>query len=191
MPFVTETIWSEVYGKDDILMVEEYPKILNITSWNEDIVNFEMIVKRIISQIRSLRADYKIDPVKKLNVLISAGNKVGLIEENKEVIKSLARLESLDIQEKIEKPKESVGFVEGGVEVYMKLSGAIDFEKEKVRLNKEIKGLEKYVGSLDKKLNNGGFVDNAPEEVVNKEKEKLEESRLKLKNLKKQLVNLK
>jgi valyl-tRNA synthetase len=191
MPFVTESVWKEVYGEDAMLMVERFPSVEKLHCNVSEESNTFNIIKNIITKTRSLKADYKIDPVKKLNVVISAGDKLELLKENSEVIKGLARLENLEIKEKIEKPEQSVGFVESGVEVYIKLEGVVDFEKEKERLNKEIDQLEKYVNSLNKKLNNKSFVDNAPEEVVEQEKGKLEEGNIKLGKLKDQLSNLK
>ena len=129
--------------------------------------------------------------MKKLSVVISAGDKKEMLEENAEVIKGLARLEELRLEEKIDKPENHVAFVESGMEVFVNLEGVVDFAKEKERLTKEIKQLSGYVTGLDKKLSNKNFVDNAPVEVVEQEKEKLEESKNKLTKLEEQLNNLK
>ncbi|PLX27305.1 valine--tRNA ligase [Candidatus Parcubacteria bacterium] len=199
MPFVTEAIWQEMYGEDELLMVEKWPELKSHTStgyvlnWSKEEITVTeqfLILKNIVTKTRSLRGDYKIDPVKKLNIVISAGDKKDMLLENTEVIKRLARLEDLQIEEKIEKPEQSVGFVEAGLDVYVNLEGVVDFEKEKTRLTKEIKQLEGYIGGLDKKLSNEKFVSSAPEDVVEKEKEKLKEGNEKLEKLKTQLESL-
>ena len=189
MPFVTEAIWQEVYDEENLLMVEKWPETKDSTVYTNDSVNLSDI-KNIITGIRSLKSDYKIDPVKKLKVVISAGNKKGMLEENVAVIKGLARLENLQIEETVEKPEGHVGFVEGGAEVFVDLTGIVDFEKEKKRLQDEINSLQKYTKGLEGKLSNKSFVDNAPEEVIVKEKEKLEESKTKLEKLEGQVSNL-
>ncbi|MBT3539247.1 valine--tRNA ligase, partial [Candidatus Parcubacteria bacterium] len=191
MPFVTEAIWQEIHGEENMLMIEKWPVKENVSSDKKDPYHDFAILKDTITGIRSLKADYKIDPVKKLDVIISAGDKKDILQENSEVIKRLARLESLEVQEKIEKPEQSVGFVESGVEVYIKLEGVVDFDKENVRLTKEIKQLEGYVSGLDKKLGNEKFVSSAPEDVVEKEKEKLKEGNEKLEKLQMQLNQIK
>lgn len=196
MPFVTETLYQNIYGEGCVLMVEKWPEGESGKGKVERVEDDFELLQNIIVGIRSLRADYKIDPVKKLDVIISAGDKKDLLQENSEVIKRLERLEDLKIEIKAKKPEGFVGFVEGGVEVFVKifvgtgLDLSAQVEKQKQRLNQEITELEKYTSSLDKKLSNKKFVANAPEEVVTKEKEKLEEGKVKLKKLKGQLGNL-
>jgi len=189
IPFVTEALWQEIYGVDEMLMIEKWPLAVE-TKESHDVETSFVSIQNIITSIRSIRADYKIDPVKKLNVVISAGDKKVMFEENAEVIKKLARLENLQINQSTNKPLNSVGFVEGGIEVFINLEGVVDFDKEKTRLMQEIQNIKTYVFSLEKKLNNSGFVYSAPAEIVEKEKEKLTEARVNLKKLEAQLLSL-
>ncbi|HBU07504.1 MAG TPA: valine--tRNA ligase [Candidatus Magasanikbacteria bacterium] len=189
MPFVTEQIWTEIYGTEKMLMVEKWPKC-HSELVSESFEGFELI-KNIITGIRSLRAENKIEPVKKLNALISAGGMVDLFQENAEIIKVLARLENLQIEKTAVKPEGSIGFVESGVEVFVDLSGAVDIAKEKVRLEKEKQELDKYVKGLAGKLGNQEFVSNAPPAVVEKEQQKLTEVKDKLTKIEGQLNSLK
>ncbi len=187
MPFVTEAIWKEIYGQDTMLMVEKWPVV--IPSVAEESLEFG-IIRNIITGIRTLRSENKIEPAKLLVATMSAGDKKKLLEENAEVIKKLARLEDLKIESTIEKPQSAVGFVEGGVEVYIDLGGVVDVEKEKTRLTKEIADLEKYVNAQESKLQNQDFVARAPAAVVEGEKKKLAEAREKLAKLSTQLNSL-
>jgi valyl-tRNA synthetase len=75
-----------------------------------------------------------------------------------------------------ERPRHAAGSVVEGNELFVLLEGLISFEKERVRLQKEISNISSYVTSLRKKLSNSGFVDNAPVEVIDKEREKLSEA---------------
>ena len=188
IPFVTEAIWDEVNNGEKLLMMEKWPTVIarKRRGGADAAIQFGLI-KNIITGIRSLRADYKIDPVKKLKAVISAGKKQKLIEENSKVIIGLARLDSLEYGRL---PAGSVGFVVGGVEVFVDLSGVVDLEKEKTRLKGEIDGLEKYLNGLEMKLGNESFVKNAPKEVVEKEKMKMKETKEKLEKLKTQLKSL-
>lgn len=174
MPFVTEAIWREVYGTDKMLMVEKLAESKKVKIKTKD---FE-IIKGIITNIRSLRAEFKIEPAKKIGANINAGNKEKLLKNNEEIIKALARLEKLE-------------FVKSGAEVSLDMAGAVDVAKEKPRLEKEIQELKKYVAGVENKLSNQEFVNNAPKEVVEKEKEKLNEAKSKLEKLQEQLNNLK
>jgi len=183
MPFVTEQIWSEIYGGQRMLIVEKWPKQESTT---ESTAEFETI-RNIVTGIRTLRADNKIEPIKKLDATISAGDKLNLIKENSEVIKILARLENLEILESAKKTTTAAGFVEGGIEVFVELAGAIDLDKEKERLQKEFETLTKYINGIENKLANEEFVKNAPPAVIEKERQKLAEAQIKLDKIEAQL----
>lgn len=176
MPFVTEVIWQEIYGEDKMLMVQEFPDA-RIESVPKDVGLFEGFVIRFITNIRSLRAEYKVEPAKKIGAFINVGKQENLLKENEEIIKALARLEKLE-------------FTQSGAEVSLDLAGAVDKEKEKPRLEKEIGEIKKYVSGLENKLSNKEFVKNAPKEVVEKDKEKLSEAKSKLEKLEEQLKNI-
>lgn len=196
MPFVTEAVWQEMYDGKRMLMVEKliFSEELLQAAPQETIVKREEtafldfeIVRKVVTGIRSLRADYKIEPGKKLVAFVSVGNMTDILQENKAIILGLARLETVTIENKIEKPATAVGFVVGGVEVFVDLAGVVDVAKEKVRLQKEIGEVEPYVVSLEKKLGNDGFVSNASPEVVEKERTKLADAKEKVEKLRAQL----
>jgi len=211
MPFVTEAIWREVYGLERMLMVESWPQFMGVEevtkeeveSWwqkiksmfkpvleSSDNRDFDLI-KNIITGIRVLRAGYKIEPAKKLRVVIVAGVREEFLKQNEVIIMGLARLEKLQIQRSAHKPDGAIGFVESGVEVFVNLLGEIDVKKERGRLEQEIDQTRKYIDSLESKLSNDNFVKNAPMEVVEKEKQKLAEAKEKMEKINKQWNNFK
>ncbi|OGH88776.1 MAG: valine--tRNA ligase [Candidatus Magasanikbacteria bacterium RIFOXYC2_FULL_42_28] len=190
MPFVTEQIWSEMFGIDRMLMVESWPHLVIPTVVEESLNDFNTI-QLIITTIRSARADNKIEPNKKIDAIISAGAKEKLLTENSAIITGLARLEKLTIETKAVKPENAVALVCGDMEIYLDLSGAVDIEKETARLTKEVEAAEKFVTVMKNKLANAEFVNNAPPAVVEKETQKLAETEQKLSKLKEQLSNLK
>jgi len=218
MPFVTEQIWSTVYGlqSTDMLMIQPWPKYVIPSETSEgrtsevegsrgngeisplasglgrdDVVSKFTILQNIITGIRSLRAEYNIEPGKKITAVIVAKDNQTLFDENAHIVKGLARVESLTITaNETDKPKDAVGFVVGEVSVYIDLAGAVDSEKEKARLQKEIDTVAPFVVLLEKKLNNKGFTDNAPEAVLDGEKKKLEDAKEKLKKLEDQISHL-
>src|SRR6056297_126681 len=184
VPFVTQSIWNN-RGEKQSLMTADWPKI-NKKSINEKVEkDFEQI-KEIIVNIRNLRSEYKLDPGKKLEILYNGQEE--LVEKNKKAIKFLAKLKSLDSVEK--KPDRSAGTVAGLTQIYLPLADLIDFDHEKKSLNEEKDNLQKYLAGLGKKLNNENFVNNAPEEVVQKEKQKKQQAEEKLKKINKKLTDL-
>jgi len=193
MPFVTEAIWSSMYGEKnkDMLMVQKWPCEIVIRDRNFAILHFE-IIQDIVVSIRSLRADYTIEPSKKITVVIVTKNNQELLEHNSDSIKGLAHIENLEISldEKI-KPKNSAGVVVKDISIYIDLAGAVDMQKEQKRLQKEIDKIEPYLYNLKKKLNDNNFVDHAPEVIVVAEKQKYTDMTKKLTALQIELHKLK
>jgi valyl-tRNA synthetase len=75
-----------------------------------------------------------------------------------------------------------------GTEIYVPLEGLIDLEKERKRIQKEIEKMQGYLKSTEKKLANEKFVQNAPDEIVEKERQKKKDAESNLEKLRKQLV---
>jgi valyl-tRNA synthetase len=179
MPFVTEQIWQEVYGQESVLMVQKWP--VASASSQQDNSQF-VIVQNVITAIRSIRAQQQIEPAKKVNVTMSAGEHAQLLQENVSVIIALARLENCQIETNVTKPDGAVAVVESGVEIFVDVSGAIDVEKEKNRIAKELAEVEPYITQLEAKLA-GDFAKNAPPAIVEKERQKLADAKEKYEKL--------
>lgn len=201
IPFVTEAIWQEITN-DSLLIVEAWPNLIPLAPFvkGEDgkgpldkggAGDFE-IIKDIVIAIRNARSENKVEPAKKVKAVIytpSTGSGRGikdLIESQEVLIKSLRTgLESLEIKAGGEKIEKAIYVAVAGVEIY--LLGAIDEVKEKARIAKEIENLNKQIQGVEVKLSNADFVARAPEQVVAKEKEKLEGWKVELVKLKEQL----
>ncbi len=187
VPFVTEVIWQEM-GASDLLMVAEWPQEKDYNEVLKDetqIKDFEKI-KDIIVAIRNARSENKVEPSRKIQAIIYAGKKYETIKKSDILIKSLRTgIDNLEIKEKGEKMKKAIYITVGDVEVY--LLGAVDPEKEKMRIKKEIENLEKLVASIKNKLNNEQFINKAPQEIVEREKKRLTDFDFKLTQLKEKL----
>jgi valyl-tRNA synthetase len=180
-------LWPD-FG-EDLLMISEWPKTEKKMISKKIEKDFE-ILKNVIIAIRSMRADYKIEPAKRISVEIYGGAKTKLLAEQTGIIRSLARVENLVIKKSGTKPEWSAGTVAEGVEIYLPLAGLIDVEKERGRLEKELDEAKKYLEILESKLGNKSFLQNAPKELVAGEKEKLELQKEKVKKIKEQLKSL-
>jgi valyl-tRNA synthetase len=97
-------------------------------------------------------------------------------------------IDELEIKEKGKKIKDAVYVIVDDIEIY--LTGIIDKEKERGNLEKEIDNLKKYLSQIKNKLKNKKFVANAPDEIVEKEKNKYNDNEEKLKKLKEKLKSL-
>ena len=184
MPFVTEAIWQEM-GNSKFLMVESWPDhkyYEGLIRKSNTPLNFKLI-KDIIASIRNARAENKVEPGRKVNAIIYAGHLKDLVESQVDLIKRLRTgIGELEIKEKGLKIEREIYITVGGVEIY--LIGAIDRDKEKERIKKEVVNLEKMIATAENKLKNKEFIAKAPKEIVKKEEEKLKSWQEALKKLK-------
>ncbi len=193
MPFITEEIWQTILQrqKEESISCAAIP-LSDLNGMDEKALEIIEFLKKIITECRSVRSVLGVPPSTISKVWINAlsEEKAALIQENAIYIERLARSE-VEVGVGMEKPKASAGAVVEGNEIYILLEGLIDLDKEKARLEKEIKKVGGYVKQLEGKLGNEKFVTNAPKEVVEGEREKLKAARLNLEKLTRNLDSLK
>jgi valyl-tRNA synthetase len=185
-PFITENIWA-MFNPESLLIVEDWPKADKNKNTNIDKFN---LIKEVITAIRIARSEAGVAPALKIPALLIAKKDQELLQEQKEIISALARLSELDIKESAEKPEQTIFAVVGGVEIYLSLSGTIDIDKQKAKLEKEIEELSRYIITQKQKLDNQQFVKNAPKNIIDAEKSKLAEAENKSVALQAQLALL-
>jgi len=193
MPFVTEAIWQELNADSahdkDLLMVKEWPKPVKPYFFPDESDEMSRVME-LIKSIRSLRAEAGVDAGKKIKAIVYAHEDIGLLNDKQEIIKRLANLGELTISENGKKVEKSLSAFVSDIEVYLPLEDLLDMDAEKLRLEKEITQLEKYLLSLSQKLANEGFVKNAPKEILEGEQSKLKDATEKLEKMKRQLEQL-
>ncbi len=194
MPFVTEEIYQElpVKAHGEYLIGAEWPKAEELAPYRDvDAERAIEMVCEVVSAIRSARARYGISPKVELPVVVKAqGSDVELLNAQKLLLASLGNVSELTIAADAAKPAESSVALAAGLEVYICLSGHVDFAAEKQRLEKEQGKLAKDVEKLEKKLSNPGFLAKAAPEIIEKDKAKLAEMSDKLERIKAQLIEL-
>lgn len=174
MPFITEEVWQHLPHEGETIMLASWPKA---EAANTDIeVETKMTaVMDMVRAIRNIRSEKKVAPGKEIPVIIHAGPEgLAMLKEAEEYLKVLARIGDLDMQplEKA-KPEKAVTAVAGGAEMYLPLAGLVDIDQEIARLQKELEGTRQEIRRAQGKLANSGFVNKAPTEIVEKEKQKL------------------
>ncbi|RJP80521.1 MAG: valine--tRNA ligase [Desulfobacteraceae bacterium] len=167
IPFVTEEIWDKIPGTHDSIMKADYPD--NRFEDPAAVSVMETIIG-IITGIRNIRGEMNISPSRMLTATIHSDDqeKRELIGAHQEMVRNLARLESLNIAGSGERPRSAATSLVEGVTIFVSLEGVIDFSKEEERLAKEAGKVGLELSTVQKKLNNKGFMDKAPEEVVQK-----------------------
>ena len=194
IPFITEEIWQRIAplaGKSGATIMNQAYPVQDASKIDSQALGDVEWLKGVILAIRNIRGEMDISPAKAIPVLLRAGNAEDKrrFEENTRFIQSLAKLESMQWLGDAEAPMSATQLV-GGMEVLVPMAGLINVEAEAARLNKEIDKAAKEIGRLEGKLGNEKFVSNAPEEVVAKEKEKLQDAQSQHAKLKEQLSKI-
>ncbi len=179
IPYITETIWQSVKPlvdgvEGDTIMLQALPQY-DAANFNQEALDDIEWVKAFITSIRNLRAEYDINPGKPLEVMLKAANEqdAARIEANKQVLVSLAKLESIRVLADGEATPACATALVGKSELMIPMAGLIDKDAELDRLAKEIAKTQGEIARIESKLGNEGFVAKAPEAVITKEREKL------------------
>ncbi|MAX08562.1 MAG: valine--tRNA ligase [Gammaproteobacteria bacterium] len=196
MPYITEEIWQKVAplvsNTGGSIMTQAYPGPSLDSSDKEAEDHIEWL-KGVILAIRNIRGEMDISPAKSINVILRNGSPQDQkkLEDYRPYLQKLAKLKTIVwLAEGQEAPAAATQLFKE-LEILVPLAGLIDVEVEITRLSKEIAKLQMGLRATSSKLGNPKFVDNAPEAIVAKEREKqgqmsgaLEALQQKLKQLK-------
>ena len=160
-----------------MLIAAKYPEP-NDSRVNAEIEARFSSLQEIVRAIRGLRAECGIDPALKISVVIylekDATSQVAI--EKCDIIQLLAGLSKIEFIDSVsDKPSGSIGTVGKGFEAFIVVSDGLDAENLKARFEKEIQKEQQNLAKLDAKLSNEKFIANAPQSVVDAEREKLAE----------------
>ncbi|GAB6071715.1 hypothetical protein JCM14244_00920 [Venenivibrio stagnispumantis] len=173
MPFITEEIYSHLPNKEnDFIAISKFPDVDENLIYLYETQKIEEL-KEVITAIRTARADFNIEPSRKLSIFIKPTNEENkkFIQTEKDVIENLSKVELLEIETDMEKPEKTLTAISKIAEIYIDIAGIIDINKEIERQEKILKDIEKSIKISENKLSNENFIKKAPAEVVEKEKE--------------------
>ncbi|MDD4856634.1 MAG: valine--tRNA ligase [Candidatus Krumholzibacteria bacterium] len=177
MPFITEEIWSMLAPSGEMLAHSRFPGIPD--RYLDDKLEADVeFFKEIVTAIRNLRQSFNIPPGRLVNVVINCENGRGLPERLERFvgqIELLAKVDGLKVAEGAAKPSGSVGAGLANVEIYMMLRGIIDVDAEKRRLGKELEKLGRECEKVDGRLRDRRFIEKAPPDVVEQERNRYNE----------------
>ncbi|HXG38308.1 MAG TPA: valine--tRNA ligase [Bacteroidota bacterium] len=192
MPFVTEELWQHLTERNgQSIMRATFPTVEE--QWIDEKAESEMaFVQNVINAVRTIRGENNIPPATEIRVHVrpTAEHRELIFDAYGKYLKKLARVGSIDIISPTWVPKLAASAVVDGAEIFIPLEGLIDISAERTRLEKEIARLQQLLESIAKKLSNPQFVERAPKEVVQKEREKQVNFQTSLEKLKKNLEQL-
>ena len=174
MPFFTEHLWKEAHS----ILGKSPTKIIH-TAWPSSVVNKKLDCKKIdeliniISLIRSTRSELNVPAKAKVDIYFEPNkNLENLLNVYSASLNSMARVSPVSVK----RPDQNEGMVQiilnDGL-IYLSLKDIIDFKTEAKRLSKNLEKIETEIVKINEKLADANFVSNAPTEVVNEQKERL------------------
>ena len=186
MPFISEEIWQQISerSENNALIISEWPKP---SSYDQSLIDIANDTFQIVTNIRNLRNANGISPKEKLDLLVIS-NAPDSINRVSEAIAKMANLGSLESVQ--EKPDNCMHFVLQSGEYFVPITGEVDIEKQIEEITKEINYNKGFLSSIQKKLQNESFVNNAPEKVVAMERKKQADTEAKIQALQAQLNRL-
>jgi valyl-tRNA synthetase len=187
MPFITEEIWQLITERKtgESLMVSLMPAPEN---YNKKLIGQFEDLKEVVTNVRSIRKDKNIPPKELLELMIRTSENGNYQESLEPVIKKLANLS--EVTQVSEDPGDSISFIVKNVEYFVPVGDMVNREEELVKLQSELEYTEGFLKSVQKKLSNERFVQNAPAQVVEKERQKMGDAEVKIGVLEAQIEKL-
>ncbi len=172
MPFITEEIWQALPHEGDYLMLQQWPEHHANLDFPEEEKAMELIMDAIRA-IRARRAEMNVPPSKKAQLTVSTLEQA-VFHQGTPFLKRLAYASDVKVVEATD-TVDTQGMVvvtTHAARLYLPLAELVDLEKEKARIQKELDKNRKELDKLETKLNNPGFVNKAPAQVVEAERER-------------------
>ncbi len=193
MPFVTEAIWQalpEETKEGEALIVAPWPEPDRVFLDGEAEDNMVLLMD-LIRGIRNRRAEYRVRPGRRIPAVIAAPHTREVLTEQRDLLCSLAKLdpEGLRIVESTEPPSQAATIVVGNTTCYLPLADIVDLEEERERLAEGLADVDGRIAHSQELLI-GPFAERAPEEVVQRERDKLKELKTERAELERRLETL-
>lgn len=186
MPYITETLWQNIPHEGETLMLAPWPTLYSQQCLfiDHDAIRDFVKFKKVIGAVRNARAEYNVDPGKKIAAVVKAPQSfTSQIQTELQSFLMLARVDEQNLQlvtpevlessYKVDKDPFVHLIVDEDIEVLLPQSGLIDKVKEQKRLNKQKDKLTKDIFTLESRLSNEAYVDKAPAHIIKDAQEKL------------------
>jgi valyl-tRNA synthetase len=177
MPFISEEIWSMISPRPPLLASFSFgglPAGMRKVRLEEDV----SMMMEIITAIRNIRQSFNVPPREELTAIINTGagkglaGRIGMFESQ---IRALAGVGDFTVKDGAAKPAGSAAAGLSHLEIYVPLGGIVDLGAERARMEKEIEKLEREIGKIGKRLEDDKFLNRAPADVVERERDRYSE----------------
>ncbi|NLF79503.1 MAG: valine--tRNA ligase, partial [Chloroflexi bacterium] len=173
MPFITEEIWSYLPTGGRPLILADWPVANERHADPAAEAEFGDLME-LIRGIRNVRAEYKVEPRRKLGASVDTGEHASFVDEHGDLFARLCNVHPMQALEPVAPAPERVATIAAGdITVYLRLADLVDLETELQRLQRELDDLEQQIARTEALLQNDNFVSRAKPEVVQRERDKL------------------
>ena len=192
MPFVTEKLWLSMPHEGKSISVASYP-VTHTEFENNDADNQMNFMIEVIKAVRNIRMEVNAPMSSSIDILIQLDKAEDkkILEDNAEYVQNFLHPKNMEVSTQVSAPKLAKTAVIPGAQIFVPLADIVDLDEELAKMEKEAKRLEGEVMRASKKLSNEGFVKNAPEAVIAKEKEKQADYESQLEAVKARMQELK
>jgi len=178
MPFISEEIWQSLPRKGDgeALVVAPWPQVEG--GLVDHGARKEMdLIREVIRAMRNLRVEIGLSPGQKSAMVLRAPQGlIPLLQEEQGPMGKLTWAEPIGfLESKEEKPSQALTALVGEIEIYLPLEGVVDLKQEIARLEKDLQKVLQDMNKSAAKLANESFLQRAPQEIVEKETNKVEQ----------------
>lgn len=184
MPFITEDIYQHLQKEDapQSIMIAKMPKS---GAFDKNIISQFEVAKEVIINIRNLRQEKNIPNKQPLNLLIRKNFEESPDVTYDDIVIKLCNLNSIEYTEN--KVSDALSFLVKTTEFYIPVTQEIDTDEEIKNLEQDLEYYQNFLKSVEKKLSNEKFVNNAPADVVERERKKQSDAASKIKVIEERL----
>ncbi len=183
MPFITEEIWQQLKSRaeGDDCIISKWP---TLADFDKSLISDIELLQSVTTSMREIRNNNQIKMKEELSLFLQKSTLTSQWLHRKGLKEALCKTSILkEVSFTENEIPNSVTFLGGKDKFYLVINTVINVAEEKIRLQKEIEYFQKFISSVEMKLSNEKFANSAPEDIVNKERQKLADGQIKLKGL--------
>ncbi len=192
LSYITEEIYLKIPGSDSSIVNSQYP-VFDAAKTDEGLAENMKQLQDFIRQVRTLRSEFTIPPSKKIKLKLrfdKGFSSSDFFKNNRALVAMLVTAKEVDFVDSNPSEGGNISIAGSGYEAYIAVRDVIDVPMEIVKLKKEIEKSESLYQRASGKLSNPQFMDKAPEDIIEKERNTKEELGIKIAKMKSYIAEL-
>jgi valyl-tRNA synthetase len=179
MPFLTEELWSRLPGRgEDTLVRAAWPE--PVPGWSDPEAEARVAaLQELIGVVRAIRAEYRVAPGDRVEVWIRGADEAvrAALEAERAAADRLAGVARWSFDGRPPRAEGAHAVLRSGAEVFVSLAGLVDLDRERARLEAQMEEVRRRAAAAEARLADAAFVERAPADVVERERERVRQLR--------------